>query len=95
MYLAWGSAMATAEEYKQFAKECLRWATEAETDDDRNALLEMARDWTLAALRLDGVLVPAMKETEGTRRPRSFLNTALDGGAAERIVDLTEDRAAG
>jgi hypothetical protein len=37
---------------KQYAKECLRWAAEAETEEDRKALLDLARDWTLAAVRL-------------------------------------------
>jgi hypothetical protein len=30
----------------------------------RKAFLDMARDWTLAALRLEGVLTPDAKETE-------------------------------
>jgi hypothetical protein len=55
--------MATVSEYRHFANECLRWATEAETEDDRKAFLELARDWTLAALRLEGVLTPDPKQT--------------------------------
>ena len=55
--------MATVNEYRQFANECLRWAAEAETEDDRKAFLELARDWTLAALRLEGVLTPDPKQT--------------------------------
>lgn len=43
--------MATAEEYRQFATECFRWAEEAETAEMREAFLQMARDWTAAALR--------------------------------------------
>jgi hypothetical protein len=50
--------MATADEYRQFADECLRWATEVEAEDDRQVFLEMARDWTLAAMRLEGLLIP-------------------------------------
>ena len=50
--------MATINEYRQFANECLRWAAEAEMEDDRKAFLELANDWTLAALRLEGVLSP-------------------------------------
>ena len=48
--------MATADEFREYAKECLRWADEAETDDQRQSFLDMARDWTLAALHLDGML---------------------------------------
>ena len=50
--------MATADEYRQFANECLRWATEADTDEFRQSFLDMARDWTLAAMRLEGTLLP-------------------------------------
>jgi hypothetical protein len=46
--------MTTADEYRDYAKECLQWADEAETDDQRQSFLDMARDWTLAALRLEG-----------------------------------------
>jgi hypothetical protein len=44
--------MTTADEFNEYAKECLRWADEAATDDERQSFLDMARDWTLAALRL-------------------------------------------
>jgi hypothetical protein len=47
--------MTTADEYRDYAKECLQWAEEAETDDERQSFLDMARDWTLAALRLEGI----------------------------------------
>jgi hypothetical protein len=48
--------MTTADEFREYAKECLQWADEAETDDQRQSFLDMARDWTLAAMRLDGRL---------------------------------------
>jgi hypothetical protein len=57
--------MAKADEYRKFAAECLRWATEVEAEDDRQALLDMARNWTFAALRLEGVLIPA-ERSEGS-----------------------------
>jgi hypothetical protein len=53
--------MTTAKEYREFATECLRWATEVEAKDDRQAFLDMARDWTLAAMRPEGLLVPETK----------------------------------
>jgi hypothetical protein len=53
------AAMSSAKEYREFAAECLRWATEVESEDDRQAFLNMARDWTLVALRLEGTLVPS------------------------------------
>ena len=63
MLPARGTAMATVSEYKQFAKECLRWAAEATTEEDRKAFLDLARDWTLAAVRLEeGAMLTTHKE---------------------------------
>jgi hypothetical protein len=62
--------MATADEYRQFAKECLRWATEV-AEDERQAFLDMARDWTLAAMRLEGILIP-----NGEQQPQPLSGTA-------------------
>ena len=56
--------MTTAQEYRKFAEECLRWAAEADTEEDRNSFLELARDWTLAALRVEGVLIPALTKID-------------------------------
>jgi hypothetical protein len=50
--------METAAEYHQYARECLQWAAEAQTADQRKEFLSMARAWTEAALRVEGVLVP-------------------------------------
>ena len=47
----------TAKEYREFAAECLRWATEVDSEDDRKSFLDMARDWTLAAMRVEGTLI--------------------------------------
>jgi hypothetical protein len=47
--------MTTALEYRKFAEECLRWATEADTEEFKDAFIQMARDWTLAAMRLEGL----------------------------------------
>ncbi len=44
--------MTTADEFRKYATECLQWAMEAETDEQRQSFLDMARDGTLAALRL-------------------------------------------
>ena len=46
--------MTTVDEYRRFAEECLKWATEADTEEFRQSFLSMARDWTLAAMRLEG-----------------------------------------
>jgi hypothetical protein len=41
--------MAKVPLYKQFAADCLRWATQAEQEEDQEILLEMAQDFALAA----------------------------------------------
>ena len=56
--------MTTPQEYRKFADECLRWATEAETDEFKDAFIQMARDWTLVAMRLEGVLAPRNSEDQ-------------------------------
>jgi hypothetical protein len=39
-----------AEEYRLYARECLRWACETDNEEDRQALLEMAKVWTQLAM---------------------------------------------
>jgi hypothetical protein len=51
-------AMVAPDEYRAFATECFQWAEEAKTEEQRKAFLGMARAWTLAAMRLEGVLIP-------------------------------------
>jgi hypothetical protein len=47
--------MITSSEYRQFARACIKWAAETQIDESRNALLDLACDWTFAALALDRV----------------------------------------
>jgi hypothetical protein len=54
--------MTTPNEYREFAAKCLRWAIEVDSEADRQAFLDLARDWTLAAMRLDGILIPDGEE---------------------------------
>ena len=50
--------MDTAEQYHQFAKECLGYAERAHSDELRKAFLAMSRAWFRAAARLQGVMIP-------------------------------------
>lgn len=72
--------MTTAQEYRKFADECLRWATEAETEEFKDAFIQMARDWTLAAMRLDGVSAPLQIGRSGAQHPPQSREAALVGG---------------
>ena len=50
--------MATVLEYKTFAAECLLWATESGLDEEKELFLQMARDWTVAAIQLEAGQLP-------------------------------------
>ena len=60
--------MSTVEEYHKSARDCLRWAAKARTEEQRKQFLSLARDWTQSALGLEGVPVPGELETNPTRK---------------------------
>jgi hypothetical protein len=41
--------MAATDEYRSYAQECLRWAEETNNEENRQALLAMARMWSRLA----------------------------------------------
>jgi hypothetical protein len=47
--------MTSSHEYRQFARECTKWAYETDTEEAREAFLGLARDWSFAALTVDRV----------------------------------------
>jgi len=49
--LKWDYVMGNHEEYLKFAQECTRWAAECDNEEDRQAFLQLAKDWTQAAFR--------------------------------------------
>jgi hypothetical protein len=59
--------MASAEEYHRYARECLESAARATSEFERNKFMDMARAWTIAALKVDGAPV-----TEAATRPRGI-----------------------
>jgi hypothetical protein len=54
-----GGAMSTVDEYHKYARDCLRWAARARTEEQRKHFLSLAHDWTQAALGLEGGPVPS------------------------------------
>ena len=52
-----GGAMSTVNEYHAYARDCLRWAARARTEEQRERLLSLARHWRQAALELEGVSI--------------------------------------
>ncbi len=45
--------MASAMQYREYAEECLTWAKEAQSDEDREALIQLAQDWLQAAIKAE------------------------------------------
>jgi hypothetical protein len=66
--------MTSAVKYREYARECLKWAA-AETDEvKRQALIDTANMWTHAALKMEG-LAPA----EPTDMPSFIIGATHDG----------------
>ena len=42
----------SSKQYREFARECLRWAEETTSDEDRRHFIDMARAWVQAAAEL-------------------------------------------
>jgi len=42
--------MSITDQFWQYAKEAMLWASDAKTDADRHAMFSLAQTWTLAAL---------------------------------------------
>jgi hypothetical protein len=45
--------MSTSDDYRAMAEECFRRAQEAQTDNERQGYLELARTWLAAASKVD------------------------------------------
>jgi hypothetical protein len=56
--------MTTSNEYRKMAEECYRLASEAKTETDRLACLELARNWLDAASRQDEMSPEQIAEAE-------------------------------
>jgi len=45
--------VASSDEYREFANECMGWAKTARTDRERDLFLDIAKTWLEAAVRLE------------------------------------------
>jgi len=54
-----GNAMSTVDEYHKSARDCLRWAAKARTEEQRKQLLSLAEEWREAALLIENTSVPS------------------------------------
>jgi hypothetical protein len=64
--------MTTVDEYQTYARDCLRWAAKAQSEEQRKQLLRLARDWTQAAEALDARPVPSDLDFALARAARSM-----------------------
>ena len=60
--------MPTSDEYRASAEECYRLATEAKTETDRLACLDLARNWLDAASRQDAMTSADRADVEQVAR---------------------------
>jgi hypothetical protein len=47
-------------EYREFARECVRWAEESASEQDRQHFIEMAKAWMHAAAQLPELEHPSL-----------------------------------
>jgi hypothetical protein len=59
--------ISTAAEYRAWAEECLRWAGEAKTANERDAYTKMTETWLESALRSERFSKEAIPTTEYER----------------------------
>jgi hypothetical protein len=66
---AWeGSAIVrAANDYRKYAEECLHWACDAGTDEERKAFLDMARTWIQAEGQHDSAFARALERKDSGR----------------------------
>ena len=60
--------MSSASEYRHFMDECLRWAIDARSDEERTSFLQIAKTWHEAAMRLEQSLGRVRESRERVER---------------------------
>jgi hypothetical protein len=69
--------MSSAQEYRQFAEECVDWAKKAATDAERETFLKMAEDWLRAAAIAAQRDAPVPASAEFAKLSRTSIVTQL------------------
>jgi hypothetical protein len=49
--------MSKADQFRQYAEEAMRWARQSRTENEKQALIDLARAWTQAASHREGTAV--------------------------------------
>jgi phage-related minor tail protein len=53
--------MSMADEFRQYAEDALRWAEQSATASEKQALIELARTWSQAAVQIGRTMGPSDK----------------------------------
>jgi hypothetical protein len=61
--------MDTAKEYRDYADECLAWAKDASSEQERDTFLKMAKDWLRAAALIEAQTTLGPKDVRGSLSP--------------------------
>jgi hypothetical protein len=64
------ATMSDLNEYRQYARECVRWATEAKDQEDQETFLEMAKAWTRVALAEHDVIIQSLLDGDQSVKQR-------------------------
>jgi len=64
--------MSNADQFRQYAEEAMCWARQSKTENEKQALIELARTWTQAAVRGEHIFgvndnAPGRQLTAGAR----------------------------
>jgi phage-related minor tail protein len=60
--------MSMADEFRQYAEDALRWAEQSKTASEKQALIELARTWSQAAVQIGRTMGPS-DEPQAQRMP--------------------------
>ena len=81
--------MSKADEYRQFADDCIVWARIATSDDQRDQFLELAKKWMRDAEMIDQNIKKAAKASEMAGREIDLLG---DPSATDEERELRKQR---
>ena len=83
--------MSTSDDYSKLAEKCYRLASEAKTEADRVACLELAQSWLEMASRQDEAIAEQIAEAEKLVRERDASQTSeteATAGWLQRLLGL-------
>ena len=85
--------MSKADEYRQFANDCIAWARIAISDDQRGQFLELAKKWTQDAEMIDqGIEVRTNKAAKASEMAGREIDLLGDPSATDEVRQLRKQR---